>query len=219
MTTRPHVVVGIDQSLTCTGIAIMINQQVVAVDNVFTDADIVKHAKHLSLPIIKRMMKHSPAVETGLVELVDNTLTLTKQRSKLTKVDKKRLRTPFHFRVLLILQHIDIMLGDLTHVDLLVNENISMGSRGQTSTLGNLLGIIQGYVIGKYGADTIAPAPTTLKKFAGHGTYDKDQMFDALPAKYKRMIKTTGIAKVDDMVDAIWLALFAFPENSQSKGN
>jgi len=201
------VILGIDQSLSCSGLCLLKDGKIIKIGVAETKPNIIDFSKGQTKEVVTTLYNRFPEKKRKLLELHDDCIKLTIPKSKLTKVDKKLLRMPFDIRSEYILKQIQDFVGDV-EVDIVVNESISFGSAGQVATLGQLLGKIQGFYLGKFGCITRDVAPTSLKAFAGKGNYSKDEMYEALTPENQLLVDGYPEKKKDDIVDAMWLAIY-----------
>jgi len=205
-------ILGIDQSLTSTGWAVLDHE-----NGEIRDAGVIESAGNV-LDMANKVLKGelcdiqkyilSKQKDLGdLVEYDEKKCKLVTKipKSKMTKVQKKRLRMNIEGR----LQHILDQLWDQVLLDFDIywsfQENISFGSSGQVVTLGQLLGAIQGFLISQ-GVAVKGVAPTTLKSFAKARPKHKEDMEANMQDRDR--VHLEGFKKKDDIVDAIWLARY-----------
>jgi len=212
---------GIDQSFTNTGISIIDEKD-----------DIIETTSIPTSPDILKMYELYPEhVEEYLHPLVgvilDTDFKLNKKRKDLTKKDKDMLKIDITVRLNIICDELEKVLDRYhcnSHRNTFSNnslrrelisggvETISFGSKGNTADLGSLLGAIQRTLhVNKVELHKFEPK--RVKKFAGNGSYSKEEMFDSL-AEHERdilvgncPINTRGtVVGLDDRVDALWIA-------------
>lgn len=212
---------GIDQSFSNTGIAIIDeNDNIVLSTSIPTSPELLKMFELYPFDVMHEL---DELQKLGL--LVGNKL--TKAKKDLTKKDKELLKIDSTLRFNIICDQLLKVLDEnhnLSAKNILVGsdlsseivgcgiETISFGSKGNTADLGSLLGAIQRTLylnnikIHKF-------EPKRVKKFAGNGTFDKDEMFNALSDEEKSYLTQNcpmntkdNYVGLDDRVDALWIA-------------
>ena len=218
--------VGIDQSLSCTGVCVIDeNDTVVSIFNVPTFQSIIQMANKAikdetrTMYLVNRDNPYMPDLVRW--DRDKDKLVTVKPLTKFTKDEKNSLKLSVETRLSYITDIISDRLSpyidDITTVTL---EGISYGSLGQTATLGQVLGFIGGY-LDRYIKDVVltTATPMSLKSFAGvlkgKHKYSKDTMRYAMKdnfnVSYDKMLSQNkdikNLDKFDDMVDAFYLAL------------
>ena len=209
-------IIGVDQSLTSTGVAIL-------VDELIVDSFIIKSAPNvieLSKKILKtedkfnEILHDHPTVISGLVfwDREKDSVATSKPKAGMFKYEKKALKiTPeLRIRIILMAFHDRVSAAEKKYgkASLIINETPAISASGQVVTLGQLLGSFQGYGFVR-GIKAVAISPLTLKSFAGVKGKDKNLMEEALLTIDREYVANIDDAKKDDIVDAIHLARYA----------
>ena len=203
--------IGVDQSLSHTGIVVFENEKLRNAYSIITSNDFFKF-------YTKEDFKSSKAYKAGLI---NDDMKLTKKKTKLTKQEKKLLNVePIH-RINTIADTFDFLLK--RYLDFYKKENIfvclesiSFGSKGMIIDLGKLLGTLERTCyLNEIRWMTVTPQE--VKKFAtGSGTASKDEMIAAITNEehLKMLIEACPKNKkgepdgLDNLADAYHIARF-----------
>ena len=219
--TKRKIYIGIDQSITSTGMTITgEGGYLIRVCKFTTDIDIIKHCRNNNIPFTS-----TRAFKKGLI---DKEGKLSKKRKDLTKEDKALLKVSQHERMKSIISSLIDELKVYDEDEVIVSlENISYGSAGQVSSLAMLLGRLYQAINENLPHALInLVEPSSLKKFAtGSGRADKDMIEDAIPEIEKCKIKTLcdfdvdEKTKMDDVYDSYFLAMYSVAKEEDIKEN
>jgi len=202
-------IIGIDQSLTLTGICITHPQsQTIYFEHIQTDSNVVKNAKLNNINIANLQV-----AKEGLIDNKGKIKVPVKERDK---AFKERMKLSQVERIDLIADQFEkIVFRAMLRVapdQIVFNfEAVSYGSVGQIASLALLLGHLR-HIARNHG-QVLLVEPSALKKAAtGKGNAKKEQMIDCLPEEIRKQIESHaelhGLKKIDDLADSYHLSQF-----------
>ena len=203
---------GVDSSLKNTGINIIDkNDNILLTTSIPTTNDLLKMYKEY--PHLLDITK-TQAYKQGLV---DSSCKRTKKVKDYSKEEKNLLKVDIQKRMYVINTIFRSILENIIneypeHKIIIGFEGISFGGIGRIDGLARLLGSLEAVCM-MYHIKHILFPPTVVKRFAGKGNFDKDQMETAMSLDDLEILKkncpknTKDVYQgLDDRIDAYWIS-------------